>query len=116
MTNSLDDSKSLNISKSYSKIVRKVKKMIETVKMSSKGQIVIPQNIRDEIQAQEGTLFAVIRNKNAVILKKIETPSKEELLKSLGKIADEGRKRLESKGIRESDMPKIVEQRRARKD
>ncbi|VVB81041.1 Uncharacterised protein [uncultured archaeon] len=33
---------------------------VETVKMSSKGQIVIPQDIREELHASEGTVFSVV--------------------------------------------------------
>lgn len=51
--------------------------------------------------------------KDSVILKKLVTPSKEELIKDLREIAKEGRKRLERKGIKEEDISKMVE--RARK-
>lgn len=81
---------------------------LETVKMSSKGQIVIPQGIREEIDADEGTIFSVLSNKDTVILKKIETPSKEELIKELETIAKEGSKRAEKLGIKESDVPNLV--------
>ncbi|MBI4162512.1 MAG: AbrB/MazE/SpoVT family DNA-binding domain-containing protein [Candidatus Aenigmarchaeota archaeon] len=79
---------------------------VETVRMSSKGQIVIPQDIREEINADEGTVFAVTGSRDAVILKKIGTPSKEELIKQLHVIAKEGKKRLQSRNIKEGDMQK----------
>lgn len=60
---------------------------VETIKMSSKGQIVIPQTIRDALSAIEGTLFAVVHSGEAIILKKISTPSQEELFGELGNIA-----------------------------
>jgi len=82
--------------------------ILETTKMSSKGQIVIPQTVRDEIHATEGTVFAVIGSKDSLILKKIATPSKVDLLKELEKIAHEGRKRAERLGIKESDVPHLV--------
>ncbi len=82
--------------------------IVETVKMSSKGQIVIPQDIREEINANEGTIYSVISNKDTVILKKIVMPSKEELLKEIETIAKEGRKRAEKLGIKESDVPNLV--------
>ena len=85
---------------------------VETVKMSSRGQIVIPQDIREERRATEGTIFAVIGSKDTVILKKVEKPSKEELIKKLEAIAKEGRMRLEKKGIKESDIPRIVQKSR----
>ncbi len=79
---------------------------VGTIKMSSKGQIVIPQDIRDELNAGEGTVFAVIGSKNSVILKKIETPSKEDLIKELEKIAKEGKRKLQARGIKETDLQK----------
>jgi AbrB family looped-hinge helix DNA binding protein len=60
---------------------------VETIKMSSKGQIVIPQGIRDALSAIEGTLFAVVHSGEAIVLKKISTPSQEELFGELGSIA-----------------------------
>lgn len=82
---------------------------VETVKMSSKGQIVIPQEIREELHAGDGTLFAVLGSRDTIVLKKIKTPSKEDLIKELGVIARQGKRRLQAKGIRESDIPEIIE-------
>jgi AbrB family looped-hinge helix DNA binding protein len=87
---------------------------VETTKMSSKGQIVIPQDIREELRATEGTVFAVVASKDTIILKKIETPSKERLIQELETIAKEGKRRLERKGLKESDIPRIVQQSRRR--
>ena len=83
--------------------------MPETIKMSSRGQIVIPQDIREELKASEGTIFSVVSSKDAIILKKISVPSKEDLIKELGVIALEGRKRAEKLGIKESDVPELVQ-------
>ena len=82
---------------------------IETTKMSSRGQIVIPQDIREEIKASEGTVFSVVSAKDTIILKKVYTPSKEDLIRELEAIAAEGRKRAEKLGIRESDVPELVQ-------
>ena len=87
---------------------------LETVRMSSKGQIVIPQAMREELHADEGTLFMAMRNGDTIILKKIETPSKEELIKRLHSMAKEGRARLEARGVKEEDIPGIVERSRRR--
>lgn len=86
--------------------------VVETIKMSSKGQVVIPQEIREEIEAEEGTVFAVVGSKDTIVLKKILTPSKEDLIRELKKIAVEGRKRAEKLGIKESDIADIVHRRR----
>lgn len=81
---------------------------VETIKMSSKGQVVIPQEIREEIEADEGTIFAVVGSKDTIVLKKIQTPSKEELIKDLQSVAKEGRRRAEKIGIKERDVPDLV--------
>jgi len=80
----------------------------ETIKMSSRGQIVIPQDIREELKASEGTIFSVVSAKDTIILKKLLTPSKEDLIKELGAIALDGRKRVEKLGIKESDVPELI--------
>ena len=81
---------------------------VETIRMSSKGQVVIPRSIREGIHAKEGTIFAVVRSKDSVVLKKITTPSKEELISELRIIAKEGAKRAKRLGIKESDVPDLV--------
>ena len=76
----------------------------ETVRMSSKGQIVIPQDVREEIHVEEGTVFAVVGTKDTIILKKITTPSKEELIKDLGLFAKKAKMKLQTKGFTEKDL------------
>ena len=81
---------------------------VETTKMSSRGQVVIPQDLREELGIEEGTVFAVMGSRDTLILKKLEKPSKESLIKDLKTIAKEGRKRAEVKGIKESDIDEMV--------
>jgi AbrB family looped-hinge helix DNA binding protein len=88
---------------------------VEMVKMSSKGQVVIPQDIRAEICASEGTMFAVVSGRDIIVLKKVATPSKEELICELREIAKEGRKRAEKLGIKEMDVPDLVHKLRSSK-
>jgi len=73
---------------------------------------VIPQDIRNEIGSGEGTVFAVFGSEDTIILKKVDTPSREKLIEELSKIAKAGKVRLEKLGIKEKDIPKIVEARR----
>lgn len=77
---------------------------IETIKMSSRGQIVIPQSIRALIDAEEGTLFAVTGADDTVVLKKLTLPSKDQLLKELTAFAKESKKRLQKQGVTEADL------------
>ena len=59
-------------------------------------------------EKSSGTIFAIIGSNDTIILKKIETPSKENLIKELTQMAKEGRKRAEKLGIKESDIPDAV--------
>lgn len=77
---------------------------VETVRMSSKGQVVIPQDIREEVHVDEGTVFAVVGTRDTIILKRIITPSKEELINGLGFFAKKAKAKLQSKGITEKDL------------
>lgn len=82
----------------------------EITSMSSRGQIVIPQHIREELNLKEGEKFVVAGEKGVIFLKKIEMPNKRELIDSLNKIARKGREKAEKLGIKESDVPKILHQ------
>ncbi len=79
----------------------------ETVKMSTKGQIVIPQGIREEMKADEGTVFSIVSMEDTIILKKMKKPSKEELLRKLDDISKRMQKKLEARGFTEEDFKKI---------
>lgn len=50
-------------------------KTIATTKMSSKGQVVIPETIRAELGLKAGSQFVVVGKGDVVILKAIEAPS-----------------------------------------
>lgn len=89
---------------------------IETIKMSSKGQLVIPQDIRKEMEVNEGTIFAVVGSRDTIVLRKISTPSKEELIRDLNKIASLGRKKADKLGIKEIDVPDLVHKLRKLKE
>ena len=110
-----EQAKHLNISYSYNKKVRYTMK-IETTKMSSRGQIVIPQNVRDEIHAEEGTVFLVMTNSDTLILKKVAMPSKEDVIRNLENFAKEATKRVEKLGIKERDIPDLVHKLRKEKN
>ncbi len=46
--------------------------IMEITKISSKGQIVIPQKIRNELNIEEGSIVAIEKMKDMVIIKKID--------------------------------------------
>ena len=63
---------------------------IQTTKMSSRGQVVIPQRVREIVQADEGTLFTIMGSKDTIVLKKIKAHSRESLIRDLENMATEG--------------------------
>ena len=46
-----------------------------TTKMSSKGQVVIPEEIRNQLGLEPGTQFVVVGDRDVVILKALNPPS-----------------------------------------
>ena len=46
---------------------------IDVTKVSDKGQVVIPKDIRDRLQFTPGTKLIVVATDDAVVLQKIET-------------------------------------------
>lgn len=89
---------------------------VEITRMSSRGQVVIPQEIRDALRWEEGTPIAVLSKGNMLILKKVSTPTKEDLLKEFGDIVSEGSNIAAEKRIRQKDVQKIVHLRRGAAD
>jgi len=51
---------------------------LATTKLSSKGQVVIPEEIRLRLGLKEGTQFVVVGDRDVVILKSITPPAMEE--------------------------------------
>ena len=47
--------------------------IIDMTKVSDKGQVVIPKEIRDKLKFSEGSKLLVIATEDAVILQRIET-------------------------------------------
>ncbi len=87
---------------------------METTQLSSKGQIVIPQGIRERLEIKEGTLFVVDEWNDMIILKKVGLPSRQSILDDLARMARKSQKRLEAQGLTEEDIPKIVRESRRR--
>ena len=74
--------------------------LVKIATASEKGQVIIPQDIRDELGVQSGTKFAVYGKGDTIVFKVLEMPSP----KDFEKAAVFGRKFAKEKGIRESDV------------
>lgn len=53
-------------------------KSLATTRMSSKGQVVIPEQIRKQLGFGEGVEFIVVGSGNSIVLKAISAPSMDE--------------------------------------
>ena len=71
-----------------------------TTKMSSKGQVVIPEDIRKRLNLKTGSQFVVIGENDVVILKTIKPPSMAEFDSLIAKARSQGKKA----GLKESDI------------
>ena len=75
-----------------------------TTRMSSKGQIVIPEEVRNELGLKEGDQFIVIGEGDAVILKSISPPKLEEFDGLLAQVRVEARRA----GIGKADLKRAI--------
>ncbi len=82
---------------------------IETTKLSSKGQVVIPESIRAKLHLESGTQFVVLGDKDVVILKNISAPRIEEFDGLIAK----ARKSAKNAGIRKKDIENAIKKARA---
>ena len=77
---------------------------LATTKMSSKGQVVIPEDIRKRLGLETGSQFVVVAGKDTVILKSISPPSMDEFKTLIRKARQQARKA----GMKRSDVKKTV--------
>ena len=56
-----------------------------TTKLSSKGQVVIPEEIRDRLGLRPGVQFVVVGDRDVVILKVIQRPDMSEFDEIVGR-------------------------------
>ena len=56
---------------------------MEITKISSKGQLVIPQKIREKLEIKEGSVIAVDTTDGLIILKKIDVDLVKQIKRSL---------------------------------
>jgi AbrB family looped-hinge helix DNA binding protein len=83
---------------------------LATTKMSSKGQVVIPENIRKRLKLKTGDQFVVVGEKDVVILKAISPPSMEDF----DGIIAEARRQARSSGMKRADIAAAVAKVRGR--
>jgi AbrB family looped-hinge helix DNA binding protein len=79
--------------------------------MSSKGQVVIPEAIRKQLNLKEGTQFIVVGEGDVVILKAITAPT----LESFDTLIQKARQQAEESGLKRGDITAAVAKARGKK-
>jgi AbrB family looped-hinge helix DNA binding protein len=81
----------------------------ETTRVSSKGQVVIPQGVRELTGLREGDTLAVYGEGDTIVLRKVAMPSQEEMKR----LYAWGERFAKRKGITRRDVAKAVREVRA---
>jgi AbrB family looped-hinge helix DNA binding protein len=82
-----------------------------TTKMSSKGQVVIPEEVRKRLNLKTGTQFVVIGENDVVILKSISPPS----IHEFDDLIVKARREAKTAGLKQADIHDAIAKARGRK-
>jgi AbrB family looped-hinge helix DNA binding protein len=77
-----------------------------TTTLSSKGQVVIPEEIRARLGLKPGAQFVVVGDRDVVIFKVLEPPS----LREFDALAAEARRAAKRAGARPADVRKAIKE------
>ena len=61
-------------------------KLVATTRLSTKGQVVIPENVRRALGLEVGARFIVLADRDLVLLKRIVAPKARDTRKLIGRI------------------------------
>ena len=81
--------------------------------LSSRGQVVIPEEVRRNAGFAEGCKFVVFATFDSILLKKIEIPDAKKAFNEMRKYAF---KIAKEKGLKEKDVEKIIHRKGANED
>ena len=82
-----------------------------TTRMSSRGQVVIPEAIRRKLGLREGMEFVVVGEGDVVVLRQVHPPSMDEFEALIGAARSEARKA----GLRRKDLGAAIARVRGRR-
>lgn len=81
-----------------------------TTRLSSRGQVVIPEAIRRALGLEAGERFVVVGEDDTVVLKRISPPS----LADFDALLAEARKRASEVGLQQNDIEEAIRRARGR--
>jgi len=86
--------------------------MIDVITMSSKGQFVVPRDIREDMGIEKQDKFIVVHDKDSILLKKIK---RQEANKKMLILLDKFSKKFQEAGITAEDVKGEIRKARAKK-
>ena len=84
---------------------------VATTRLSSKGQVVIPETVRRELALKPGAEFVVVGQGDVVILKRITQPD----LSEFDALLRQAHRQARGAGVRKADVARVVRTSRARR-
>lgn len=81
---------------------------VDTTRVSSRGQVVLPKGVRDRLGLHSGDILAVYGEGDTVVLKRLRTPSEKELQKLHQRMKRFARR----KGLRRKEVARAIAQAR----
>ena len=85
--------------------------ILATTRMSSKGQVVIPESIRKRLDLKEGAQFLVVGDEDVVILKRVTPPDMNEF----DALIKQARRQAKEAGLKPADVRSAVAKARGHK-
>jgi antitoxin PrlF len=86
--------------------------ILEVTSLSTRGQVVIPNDIREKMKLEPGTKMIIIQEGDNILLKPIKVPKMSQFDKIIA-IGDDVRNEL---NLKESDVEKAIQDVRNRKN
>ncbi len=85
--------------------------MLDVITMSSKGQLVIPKEIREEMDLEKQDKFMIVHDNDSILLKRI---SREEANKAMLRLMDKVSDKFKPAGFKKSDIATEIKKSRAK--
>lgn len=83
---------------------------VEVTSLSSRGQVVIPQDVRDKMHLHVGEKFVVIGKEDTIVLKKLEAPS----FKGFDRMLKKAHEHAKNHGLKQKDVEEAIKKTRKR--
>ena len=81
---------------------------VMTTRMSSKGQVVLPEALRQMYGWQSGTAFTILAYKGSIIMQPLKTPTEEEVAAEFEDAFEEARRLAKDAGMTPMDVTNAI--------